>query len=742
MVCRFLRTVYVYLAAAVCTVSFEITTNDPGAILLSLQFDDVSIDGALLELCAGFDWTNWAQVAPSNATLPSYYRHVVSPPGVAYNVFGLPATVNFGSSVCFNFSGYFGAAWRNGLRMTVSASQAGTVVHQAGYELNTSATLLVRLPPICADQLTMATANGTPAAGLAQNTSQLVSDSWSFAFNACPRPRCPSAPGFVGVVRNFCNNSVHCNASGCVPWTCAETGGCGSVLDGCGGYVQCECAPGSTCLPNGVCRQCATCATVGGGGRCGGPYDDGCGSSLSCSCTEPGWACSAQGYCVACVTESCDALGRSCGEIFSCVLGQPVMCGTCPEPLTCSANGVCLSTTPTTGAATGQLSGQVLPPPPAPPPAATDTKPEIWAPMVVIAVLVLLSVALRMLHLRSTRRAAVSQAAAAASASPGAVSTVLGLQPPSAEPVVLPASELTACTFCWSRQAEILLLPCHHGALLCWTCIHAGKYTCLKCHPDAPALDLALLAKRDAAAAAAAQSATAVDAAAELGSAPALDSSAELATRPEPPNVDPLPQPEQQQHQQQPPPPEEQPTEQTQQQETPPQPESAESLQQAPRRFRLPPLELQRPQLQQPPLTQQPPALPQQEEEAQPEEPPQEQQQPEPAAQPPQHLHEQPQAPAAQPAEHDQQPSAAADQQPAAAQPQPPQPAKQPARQHQLPMCVVCLERPSNVLFVPCGHLCCCSGCGSKVTPRCPLCNTTFASKHQIQDGLRGSQQL
>ncbi|GAU30712.1 hypothetical protein TSUD_39360 [Trifolium subterraneum] len=36
-------------------------------------------------------------------------------------------------------------------------------------------------------------------------------------------------------------------------------------------------------------------------------------------------------------------------------------------------------------------------------------------------------------------------------------------------------------------------------------------------------------------------------------------------------------------------------------------------------------------------------------------------------------------------------------------------------------LCVICLEQEYNSVFVPCGHMCCCTACSSHLTS-CPLC--------------------
>ncbi|XP_044493029.1 E3 ubiquitin-protein ligase SP1 [Mangifera indica] len=43
-------------------------------------------------------------------------------------------------------------------------------------------------------------------------------------------------------------------------------------------------------------------------------------------------------------------------------------------------------------------------------------------------------------------------------------------------------------------------------------------------------------------------------------------------------------------------------------------------------------------------------------------------------------------------------------------------------RDHIMPdICVICLEHEYNAVFVPCGHMCCCTACSSHLTS-CPLC--------------------
>ncbi len=105
----------------------------------------------------------------------------------------------------------------------------------------------------------------------------------------------------------------------CVPEACSNR--CGTIADGCGGVLDCSCAPGETCTL-GVCGEppCtpATCATQGA--ECG-MWGDGCGEVLDCGPCEcqPATMCPSE--------VECGAIGDGCGGALDC--------GTCEAPQTC-----------------------------------------------------------------------------------------------------------------------------------------------------------------------------------------------------------------------------------------------------------------------------------------------------------------------------------------------------------------------------------------------------------------------
>lgn len=45
--------------------------------------------------------------------------------------------------------------------------------------------------------------------------------------------------------------------------------------------------------------------------------------------------------------------------------------------------------------------------------------------------------------------------------------------------------------------------------------------------------------------------------------------------------------------------------------------------------------------------------------------------------------------------------------------------------------CVICMEHPSKIIFLPCGHLCCCTNCDQSVD-LCPLCRATIERRIKV----------
>ncbi|XP_032688755.1 E3 ubiquitin-protein ligase LRSAM1-like isoform X2 [Odontomachus brunneus] len=46
--------------------------------------------------------------------------------------------------------------------------------------------------------------------------------------------------------------------------------------------------------------------------------------------------------------------------------------------------------------------------------------------------------------------------------------------------------------------------------------------------------------------------------------------------------------------------------------------------------------------------------------------------------------------------------------------------------------CVICLDSQCEVIFLPCGHLCCCSTCADKILAECPMCRSPIERKVRV----------
>lgn len=45
--------------------------------------------------------------------------------------------------------------------------------------------------------------------------------------------------------------------------------------------------------------------------------------------------------------------------------------------------------------------------------------------------------------------------------------------------------------------------------------------------------------------------------------------------------------------------------------------------------------------------------------------------------------------------------------------------------------CVICMDEPSKIIFLPCGHLCCCPNCDESVD-LCPMCRATIDRRIKV----------
>lgn len=46
--------------------------------------------------------------------------------------------------------------------------------------------------------------------------------------------------------------------------------------------------------------------------------------------------------------------------------------------------------------------------------------------------------------------------------------------------------------------------------------------------------------------------------------------------------------------------------------------------------------------------------------------------------------------------------------------------------------CCVCMDKQSSIVYLPCGHICCCNECDLKVQGICPKCRVAIQAKHKV----------
>jgi len=95
------------------------------ASIVDITFDDLSDNGGGTPIANGYQGLNWSNFYVLNTSLyeaSGYVNGVVSPPNVAYNGFGDPASISAAPGTNFTlFGGFFTAAWNNGLQINAQA---------------------------------------------------------------------------------------------------------------------------------------------------------------------------------------------------------------------------------------------------------------------------------------------------------------------------------------------------------------------------------------------------------------------------------------------------------------------------------------------------------------------------------------------------------------------------------------------------------------------------------------------
>lgn len=132
----------------------------------TILFDDIpTIDPGGLAMPSGYgslDWNNFVLLNTSVFPYASGYQvGTVSGNNIAVNAGGFAALVSRASSFDL-FSGYFTAAWNNGLQLEVQGFSGASMIYDNTYTIGTAAPTLITLNYYGVDSVNFITSGGTP----------------------------------------------------------------------------------------------------------------------------------------------------------------------------------------------------------------------------------------------------------------------------------------------------------------------------------------------------------------------------------------------------------------------------------------------------------------------------------------------------------------------------------------------------------------------------------------------------
>ena len=167
----------------------------PGQAQTLINFDDLNpgFGSQIANGYAGLNWDNF--YALNSVTFTGTYGNsgyalgTVSTPNVAYNDFGSAASISSATPFALN-SGYFTAAWFNGLNLEVIAKNGSAVVADNNYTLTTQNPDFVsfNLPDVTSVEFI---SSGGTSAGFDGNGTQFALDNLTIngpTLSAAPEP--------------------------------------------------------------------------------------------------------------------------------------------------------------------------------------------------------------------------------------------------------------------------------------------------------------------------------------------------------------------------------------------------------------------------------------------------------------------------------------------------------------------------------------------------------------------------
>ena len=123
----------------ICLASAMVAGLTTAATASTLDFDNVAPDfDPIPDGYGGLHWSNFLASFDDGGYFPTsgYYTGIVSGDFVAYNGYAEPADIS--SDVPFNLdSGYFTAAWNDGLIIAAAGYRNGALLHRTAFIVNT-----------------------------------------------------------------------------------------------------------------------------------------------------------------------------------------------------------------------------------------------------------------------------------------------------------------------------------------------------------------------------------------------------------------------------------------------------------------------------------------------------------------------------------------------------------------------------------------------------------------------------
>jgi len=161
----------------------------------SITFDNLTDNGIGTPISNGYEGLNWTNFGVVNTTADlalfgqpdGFINGTVSAPNVAFNAFGLPASVSSSTPFVFQ-SAYFNAGWNNGLSITVNGLLNGVIKDTSTFTVNaTGPAVLEIFDWTDINELDFSSTGGT-SAGFDGSGTEFAMDDLIIGATATPEP--------------------------------------------------------------------------------------------------------------------------------------------------------------------------------------------------------------------------------------------------------------------------------------------------------------------------------------------------------------------------------------------------------------------------------------------------------------------------------------------------------------------------------------------------------------------------